>query len=204
MPTRRAKHADVDAQVAALAELMRGSRHILFCTGAGISTNDPAGLRDYRGPDGIWTEAQASGLVVGEPGEKGMPVDSPWDETMFRRMPAARPTFAHRAIAQLSGGEDPLVKHVITQNEDGLHRRSGVPEVRLSELHGSAFVEVCGNYASGDSDESSSSEDESTSSDAERAVLDAAADAAARERRPAGCGALTVRDFVTYWPRGPR
>ena len=133
-----------------------------------------------------------------------MPVDSPWDETMVRRMPAARPTFAHRAIAQLSGGEDPLVKHVITQNEDGLHRRSGVPEVRLSELHGSAFVEVCGNYASGDSDESSSSEDESTSSDAERAALDAAADAAARERRPAGCGALTVRDFVTYWPRGPR
>jgi hypothetical protein len=68
----RSRKPDLEQQVASLAALMRESRHVIFCTGAGISTNPPASLRDYRGPDGIWTEAQAAGLVVGEPGAKGI------------------------------------------------------------------------------------------------------------------------------------
>ena len=197
----RSRKPDLEQQVASLAALMRESRHVIFCTGAGISTNPPASLRDYRGPDGIWTEAQAAGLVVGEPGAKGMPVDCPWDASMFSRMPAARPTLAHRVITQLASGASPLVKHVITQNEDGLHRRSGLPAAQLSELHGSAFVEVCGNYATDDSDSDvCSSDSDSDSSEAERLAADEATNAAARLRRPAGCGAAVVRDFVTYWP----
>ena len=197
----RSRKPDLEQQVASLAALMRESRHVIFCTGAGISTNPPASLRDYRGPEGIWTEAQAAGLVVGEPGAKGMPVDCPWDASMFSRMPAARPTLAHRVITQLASGASPLVKHVITQNEDGLHRRSGLPAAQLSELHGSAFVEVCGNYATDDSDSDvCSSDSDSDSSEAERLAADEATNAAARLRRPAGCGAAVVRDFVTYWP----
>lgn len=190
--------ADVPKQVDRLAELLCTSRHVVFCTGAGISTNSPANLRDYRGPDGIWTEAQAAGLVTGEPGAKGMPVDCPWDESMYRRMPAAQPTFAHRVIALLTSGDAPLVRHVITQNEDGLHRRSGVPAERLSELHGSAFVELCGAYKPEDDTLSSSSNETDSSDDARTASK--AEIVRAMECRPAGCGATITRDFVTYYP----
>ena len=105
---------------------------------------------DYRGPDGIWTEAVAQGKVVGEPDAAG---ETPWDEAFYRLLPAARPTFTHLAITALmqpsAGRAHPLVRHVITQNEDALHRRAGVAAEQLSELHGNAFVELCGKHVEG-------------------------------------------------------
>ena len=72
---------------------------------------------DYRGPDGIWTEALAQGKVVGEPDAGG---ETPWDEAFYRLLPAARPTFTHLAITSLTlpstGRAHPLVRHVITPN----------------------------------------------------------------------------------------
>jgi len=52
-----------------------------------------------------------------------------------------QPTFAHRAIAKLV--EVGIVKAVMTQNVDNLHRRSGVPAGCMVELHGNLQCEVC-------------------------------------------------------------
>uniref|UniRef100_A0A0G4GV42 Regulatory protein SIR2 homolog 7 n=1 Tax=Chromera velia CCMP2878 TaxID=1169474 RepID=A0A0G4GV42_9ALVE len=51
------------------------------------------------------------------------------------------PTPAHMGVAALVNRGK--VAHVVSQNIDGLHVRSGVPRERLSELHGNAFIEVC-------------------------------------------------------------
>jgi len=51
------------------------------------------------------------------------------------------PTYAHRAIASLVRAG--LVKTVLTQNVDNLHRRSGIPRENIIELHGNLQCERC-------------------------------------------------------------
>ncbi|XXQ38127.1 protein acetyllysine N-acetyltransferase [Plasmodiophora brassicae] len=112
----------VRAQVAELARLVRSSRHCIVHTGAGISTS--AGVHDFRGPDGVWTRQQRKlpplhGVAFGD----------------------AVPTITHMAIVALVRAG--LVKHVVSQNVDGLHVRSGLPRQHLCEVHGTAFAEWC-------------------------------------------------------------
>jgi len=52
-----------------------------------------------------------------------------------------RPTSGHLALAALL--RKGLVKHVISQNVDGLHLRSGIAPAKLCELHGNVFRERC-------------------------------------------------------------
>ena len=39
--------------------------------------------------------------------------------------------------------EQGYLKHIISQNVDGLHRKSGIPADQISELHGNTNLEVC-------------------------------------------------------------
>ena len=71
----------------------------------------------------------------------------------------AIPTATHMSMVELqnrgtyffhSGYESSLIKlpsgilrYVISQNCDGLHRRSGILPERISELHGNGNIEVC-------------------------------------------------------------
>lgn len=109
--------------VQAVIKLIQASKKTVFYTGAGISTS--AGIPDYRGPQGVWT-LQAEGKRRTAP---------------TTDMIKAMPTPTHMAIVALL--RNGLAHHVISQNVDGLHRKSGVQPDQISELHGNSNVEVC-------------------------------------------------------------
>ena len=119
---------DVKREAARIASLIRSSEHCVVFSGAGISTS--AGIGDYRGKEGKWTEEdREAALGAQATSEEGVPYEN------------LRPTYTHEALAKLL--EMGLVKHIISQNGDGLHGLSGVASDQLSELHGNVFVEVC-------------------------------------------------------------
>ncbi|ELU16474.1 hypothetical protein CAPTEDRAFT_36109, partial [Capitella teleta] len=113
---------EIEVKVQQLASWIRESRHFVVITGAGISTS--CGIPDFRGPQGVWTKEQR-----GEEVKFGVTFEE------------ARPSQTHMALVAME--RKGFLKHVISQNVDGLHLRSGFPRDRLSELHGDMFVEDC-------------------------------------------------------------
>lgn len=108
-----------------LAEMIKTSRHVVIYTGAGISTS--ASIPDYRGPNGLWTQIRRNGSFS--------------MTRIFKDLSKAEPTYTHMAINELCRRK--IVKHIVSQNFDGLHLRSGVNYVQLSEIHGNMFIEIC-------------------------------------------------------------
>ncbi|KAL6044754.1 Silent information regulator family protein [Balamuthia mandrillaris] len=115
-------------RVAAFVALLRQSQHFVVYTGAGVST--AAKIPDYRGPKGVWT-LKAKG-------------ERPKMEITLEQ---AMPTYTHMALVALA--KQGLLKHVVSTNVDGLHRRSGLGKDLLSELHGNIYREVCSNSKCG-------------------------------------------------------
>ncbi|MGH6953840.1 MAG: SIR2 family NAD-dependent protein deacylase [Alphaproteobacteria bacterium] len=128
-----------ESATARLEALIKASRRVVVFTGAGISTE--SGIPDYRSPGGIWTkyrpidfqEFMASEEARREYWRRKLVTD----ELLGR----AEPNLGHRAVAALVARG--VASAVITQNVDGLHQRSGVPEDRVIELHGNSTYAAC-------------------------------------------------------------
>jgi len=123
----------------AFRELIEGSKRVVVFTGAGISTE--SGIPDFRSPGGIWTKYQpidfgdfmASEEMRRESWRRKFGAD--------KTISAAQPNAGHHAIASMVASGK--VTSVITQNVDGLHQASGVPDDQVIELHGNATYASC-------------------------------------------------------------
>lgn len=112
---------DLPQRIDTLAQWMFASKYLVVFTGAGISTE--SGLRDFRGPDGLWTRR-----------DKGL-ATPPQDWT------GVKPNAGHIAIAELQNlGK---LAFLISQNVDNLHLKSGIRPELLAELHGNLTKVRC-------------------------------------------------------------
>ncbi len=111
--------------------LLHGRTNVVF-TGAGISTE--SGISDFRSKGGIWDRYKPvyyDDFISSEAARIEY-----WRQKneLYREMKGARPNPAHAAITDLY--RMGRIAAVITQNIDGLHQESGLPDSAVIELHG--------------------------------------------------------------------
>lgn len=113
----------LDQKVDLLFKWITESSHCIAFTGAGISTS--TGIPDFRGPQGVWTLRAQNKQRTGPSTSSIKAIPSP----------------CHMAIVELMNRG--VIKYLISQNTDGLHRKSLVPLDKFAELHGNSMMEVC-------------------------------------------------------------
>jgi NAD-dependent deacetylase len=125
--------------VARLARFFAEARSAVVFTGAGISTE--SGIPDFRSPGGIWTKYRP--IDFGEFVNSADARREAWRRRFATSsvLDTARPNRGHLAIAELV--RRGKVGTVVTQNIDGLHQASGIPEDRIVELHGNSTYATC-------------------------------------------------------------
>ncbi len=123
--------------VTRLAELLVERQPCVVLTGAGISTE--SGIPDFRSPTGIWRQYDPMEVATIDAFLRDP--EQVWDFYGRRLglLDEVEPNDGHRALAELEARG--LVRAVVTQNVDGLHRRAGTRE--LVEVHGSLAAAVC-------------------------------------------------------------
>lgn len=132
---------ELEADLAEVRGWIADARRVVVLTGAGISTE--SGIRDFRGPNGLWTKDPAA--------EKASQIQHYLADPDVRRAAwrgrvetfgrPLEPNAGHRALVDLerSGRLDTL----ITQNVDGLHHKAGSDPARIVEVHGTVREFVC-------------------------------------------------------------
>ena len=130
--------AAVSERAGRVAELLGASSSAVVLTGAGVSV--PSGIPDFRTPGtGIWEKVDP--MEVAHIDVFRRDPDRFWTfyGNRFATLDDKRPNAAHEAIAELE--RRGLIRGVITQNIDRLHRKAG--SQRIVEVHGSIESSVC-------------------------------------------------------------
>jgi len=117
--------------------ILTSSRFAIAFTGAGISAE--SGVPTFRGSDGLWKRYRPEELATPEAFKRNPNLVWEFYKWRMRKILEARPNPAHYALAELE--RLGILKAVITQNVDDLHREAG--SKNIVELHGNIFRVRC-------------------------------------------------------------
>ena len=123
-----------------IIKLITTANKITVLTGAGISTE--SGLPDFRSKDGFWTKNKPIQFQDYLNNEEQQRLSWSRNIELHKILKKISPNIGHtfvEKIVNLNNKENFL----ITQNIDGLHQRSGVPEDKIIEIHGNAIEARC-------------------------------------------------------------
>ena len=119
------------------ANLIRKAKYPVALTGAGISKE--SNVPTFRGKDGLWKQYNAMELAT--PHAFNQNPQLVWEWYIWRQNLIAKctPNPAHNILAAWEKSK--LLKALITQNVDGLHRQAGSEKVL--EVHGNLWALKC-------------------------------------------------------------
>ncbi len=132
--------ADPEAVLAA-TRLVSAARRVTVLTGAGVSTD--SGIRDFRGPQGLWTtnpKAERTSNIeyyVRDPEVRRLA----WQGRLDWLARPRQPNEGHRALVALA--RRGVLQTLVTQNIDGLHQAAGIDAEHVVEVHGTIHQVVC-------------------------------------------------------------
>ena len=125
----------MENKIEKLAEIIKNSKHLVFFTGAGVSTE--SGLKSFRGKDGLYSSLYKGKYRPEEVlsseffcSHRKIFIEYVEEELNINGI---KPNKGHLALAELE--RRGILKAVITQNIDDLHQMAGNKNVL--ELHGS-------------------------------------------------------------------
>ena len=109
------------------AEVSR--KNVVVFTGAGMSVE--SGLQTFRGDGGLWEGHRVEDVATPEAWAKDPVLVLEFYNKRRRKVRAAQPNAAHRALVDLESAYD---VRIVTQNVDDLHERAG--SMHVLHLHG--------------------------------------------------------------------
>jgi len=126
-------------QIDQLTRFIDECNRLVIFTGAGISTE--SGIPDFRSKGCLWTKYKPidfSDFMASEEARR-----QSWRIKFATEavIADAKPNAGHLAIAELN--RRGKLSSVITQNIDGLHQLSGIPDDKVIELHGNSTYAHC-------------------------------------------------------------
>ena len=102
---------------------------LVVLTGAGMSAE--SGIKTFRESGGLWEEYRVEEVATPEAWNRNPELVQRFYNERRRQLEKAMPNAGHFGLAQL---EKEFDVHIITQNVDNLHERSG--STRVLHLHG--------------------------------------------------------------------
>jgi NAD-dependent deacetylase len=122
-----------------LSQYINQANNIVIFTGAGISTE--SGIPDFRGPQGVWktnTPIYFQDFIGSEQVRKESWTRKFSGQDIIKK---AKPNIGHFGVAEIINEHESA--YLITQNVDNLHQDAGVPDDKITEIHGNASYASC-------------------------------------------------------------